>query len=1022
MTKAITLKLPWKGLCLLAMACSFHLKAETSTLLATTNPSDFPFYSTSQSIEKTISGTVLSSEDNMPLPGVSILLKGAGRGTVTDIDGKYSLEVPDEGAVLIFSSIGFEKQEVAVGNQTSIDLTLQVDMQQLGEVVVVGYGTQRRKDITGSVASVGSKDFNTGMSVAPEQLLQGKVAGVNIVQNSGQPGAPSTVTIRGVNSISAGNDPLYVIDGVPLQFSSSNKFVSSVQGSSPFSSEGTNPLNSINPSDIESIDILKDASATAIYGSRGANGVIMITTKSKSSGETLTYDTYVGVSSVRKTLPVLSADQYRDYATANNLAFPDEGADTFWQDEVFRSAVSQNHNIAFGGGSDASNYRASIGYTDQQGILLSSGLKKYTGRFNGTHKALEGRLRLGVNMTYGKTAEDNTPVSSNINNEGGNILKDAIRWAPTLPVTNPDGSYYQIGELRINPVSWVEVDDERYTGMFLGNVDAAFDLMDELTFRINLGHNDQYIERFTNMPASHPSGETDGGRASINKQQNYSSVAEATLTYNKEFNSNTNLSLLGGYSFQRFVTEYTFTEANNFVSSSVKWNLIQSGTILSNTSYKSANRLASVFGRANLRLKDRYLFTFTLRNDGSSRFGENNRWGLFPSGAFAWNITEEDFMKTSSFDQLKLRVGYGVTGNQEIPNDLYRQQLGIAGSAVYVLGGEAIPSVLPTNYANPDLQWEQTNQLNIGLDFGFLNNRLTGTLDYYEKYTNNLLLQFSTAAPSVVNTQWANVGEVENKGIELSLNADLMVDRPLSWNMNVNFSRNRNEVTSLSNSQFSREEIRTSPLSGVITPKDFSQIIRPGLPLGTFYGREFTGYDENGMETYLDTDGVAGADLVVIGNANPDFIYGMSHQFRYKRFDGSFTLRGVVGNDILNNTAAEFSYTNSTPGINILQSALTSGVSRDQTAQFSSQWLEDGSYLRMDNINIGYNFDVAALGFLKRARVYVTGQNLFVITGYSGYDPEVRTNTNGGGNAAIGIDYLAYPRPRVFMLGGSFAF
>ncbi|MDN3669446.1 TonB-dependent receptor [Echinicola jeungdonensis] len=976
----------------------------------------------SQTLEKTITGTVISSEDNLPLPGVSILVKGSSKGTVTDIDGKYTLEVPDENAVLIFSSIGFKKQEITVGERTTIDITMQMDTKQLGEVVVVGYGTQRRKDITGSVSSVSSKEFNTGISVAPEQLMQGKVAGVNIVQNSGQPGAPSTVRIRGVNSISAGNDPLYVIDGVPMQFGSANKFVSGMQGSSPFTSEGTNPLNSINPADIESIDILKDASATAIYGSRGANGVIIITTKSKSMGEAVTYDSYVGVSNIRKTLPVLSADEYRNYAESIDIPYPDEGANTFWQDEVFRTGLTHNHNVGFGGGNVSSSYRASFGHTSQEGILRSSGLKKYTGRFNGTHKAMEGKLRLGINMTYGKTNEDNTPISSNINNEGGNILKDAIRWAPTLPVRNSDGSFYQLGQLRINPVSWVEVDDERNTNLFLGNVDIAFDIMNDLTFKVNLGHTDENVERYTNMPATHPSGESEGGRASINKLRNFSSIMEATLTYNKNLSPNTNLNILGGYSFQRFVTQYTFTDANNFVSSSVKWNLIQSGNILANTSYKSANRLASVFGRANFRLKDRYMFTFTLRNDGSSRFGENNRWGLFPSGAFAWNINEEEFFKSNTIDNLKLRLGYGVTGNQEIPNDLYRQQLSIAGSSVYVLGGEAIPSVLPTNYANPDLQWEQTNQLNVGLDFGFLDGRLTGTIDYYEKYTNNLLLQFSTAAPSVVNTQWANVGKVENKGIEFALNAGLIVDRPVTWDMSFNVSHNKNEVVSLSNDQFSRDEIRTAPLSGVITPKDFSQIIKPGLSLGTFYGRKFTGFDENGMETYLDEDGVDGADLVVIGNAQPDLNFGMSHQWKWKNFDASVSLRGVVGNEVLNNTGAEFSYTNSFPGINILRSALDSDVSRDQTAQFSSRWLEDGSFLRLDNMNIGYNFDVSSLDFLGKARIYVTGQNLFVLTGYSGFDPEVRTNTNAGGPAAIGIDYLSYPRPRVFMLGGSISF
>ena len=972
--------------------------------------------------EWSIKGKVVA-ESGESLPGVTVLLKGTTNGTITDLDGNFSLSVPESPGTLVFSFIGFTSVEKEFSGPATLNVTLVEDVKALEEVVVVGYGTEKRKDLTGAVASVSSKDFNPGIAVAPEQLLQGKVAGVDIVQNSGQPGAASTVRIRGATSISAGNDPLYVVDGVPLQFGSSNMFVSSMQGSSPFTSQASNPLNAINPADIESIDILKDASATAIYGSRGANGVIVITTKSKKLGETVSYDTYVSSSSVRRTLPFLSANDYRNYAQSNDLQFPDEGANTNWQDEIFRTAWSQNHNLAFGGGSEESNYRASLGYTAQEGVILSSGLEKYTGRFNANHKAFEGRLRMGVNMTYGKIMEDNTPISSNINNEGGNILKDALRWAPTLPVRNADGSFYQIGELRINPVSWVEVDDERNTNLFLGSGNIAYDIAEGLTLRVNGGYTDEAVERFTNVPATHPAGETEGGRATINKLKNYSTLFETTLNYNKEISESSSLSVLGGYSFQRFVNEYTFTEANQFVSSAVKWNLIQSGNILSNTSFKTANRLMSVFGRVNYKLMERYLFTFTLRNDGSSRFGENNRWGLFPSGAFAWRISDEPFFSPEVISNLKLRVGYGITGNQELPNDLYRQQLSIAGSAVYVLGGVAVPSVLPSNYANPDLQWEQTSQLNVGLDFGFLEERLSGSLDYYIKHTSDLLLQFSTAAPSVVTSQWANVGEVENRGIELTLNAGIIRSDDFSWDVNLNFAKNENKVLSLSNDQFSREEIKTSRLSGVVAEGSSTQIIRPGLPLGTFYGRQFIGYDESGMEMYLDEDGVDGPDLVVIGNALPDFTYGFTNNVRWKNFDASATLRGVVGNDIFNNTAAEFSYPNSAPGVNVLQSAIeNTEMSRAQTATFSSRWIEDGSYLRVDNISIGYSFNTDKIPFLQRARLYVTGQNLFVLTDYTGFDPEVRTNTNQGGAAPIGIDYLSYPRPRVFQLGGSFSF
>lgn len=977
----------------------------------------FLIHSSGYAQEKIITGTV-TDVSNLPLPGVNISVGQSNRGTITDFNGNYSITATI-GETLIFSYLGFKTSEVIVGSGDNYNISLDTDNSQLDEVVVIGYGTQKRKDVTGAIGSIKSEDFIEGVPVAPEQLIQGRVAGVSIVQSSGSPGASSTVRIRGNSSISAGNSPLYVVDGVPLQFGSVNnniKVGSADGATTPLSTDVSNPLNIINANDIESIDILKDASATAIYGSRGANGVIIITTKNKGrSGDYITYNMSMGVSSVRENLPVLNATQYRKYANDNNLPFSDEGASTNWQDEIFRVAATQNHNISFAGGSPTSNFRASLGYSDEEGIIISSGLKKYTARINGNHKALDGKLNLDLNVSYAQIDDDKAPISSNIGNEGGNILKDAIRWAPTLPVYNADGSYYQIGELRINPVSWVDVTDESQTNVFLGNISTSYSILPFLKFNLDIGMSNERSDRYTHVPDSHPAGETDGGIASISKFENSTIITESNFTFDKKISSNSHLTALLGYSFQRFEAENTFMQANHFVSSATKWNLMQSGNALSNTSFKEANRLASYYGRINYRLMEKYLFTFTLRRDGSSRFGGNNKWGTFPSGAIAWNMADESFLAETKVSNLKVRLAYGITGNQELPNYLYMEQLGITGSSIYYLNGEAVPAVLPTNYANPDLKWEQTAQSNFGVDFGFLDERFTGSVDIYSKKTSDLLLSFSTAAPSVVSSQWANVGEVTNKGVEVNLNAGVVESSDFTWNTNVNFSINKNKVVSLSSDTFSREEIRTGAGSGVVANQLRTQIIKPGLPLGTFYGKQFTGFDSNGLETYLDVDGVPGADEVVIGQIDPDFIFGFNNNFTYKKFDATINFRGSIGNDLYNNTEAEFSYPSSAPGINVLESVLSTEASRQQNAEFSSRWIQDASFLRLDNISIGYNFDVSKVGFIKKARLYVSGKNLFVLTSYSGYDPEV--STRGGG-----IDYLSYPRPRTFIIGASISF
>ncbi|MCB0643460.1 MAG: SusC/RagA family TonB-linked outer membrane protein, partial [Phaeodactylibacter sp.] len=754
----------------------------------------------------------------------------------------------------------------------------------------------------------------------------------------------------------------------------------------------------------------------AIYGSRGANGVIIITTKNKKgAGDYVTYNGYTSFSSVPRQLPFLSADDYRKYANEDGLPFSDEGANTNWQDEIFRTGFSQSHNLAYAGGSETSNFRASFGYTDEEGVIISSNLKKYNARLNGVHKAINDRLQIATTFSFSHIDDDKVPISSSIFNEGGNILKDALRWAPTLPVYNEDGSFYQIGELRVNPVSWQELDDISKTNMFLGNVSTSLQILKSLKLQLDLGYSNEARNRYTAVPDTHPAGETSGGNASISKFLNTTVLSETTLEYNANVTSKCNLTALVGYSFQRFENENTYTQANQFVSTSVGWNLMQSGTILANTSFKQANRLASYYGRLNYSVADKYLLTFTLRRDGSSRFGGNNQWGTFPSGAFAWNIADEDFLSGKNISTLKLRVGYGITGNQELPNYLYQEQLGISGSSIYFLGGQAVPAVLPTNYANPDLKWETTAQANIGIDFGFMDERISGSVDLYNKTTSDLLLSFSTAAPSVVETQWANVGGVNNKGVEVNLNGVVARSAKFSWRTNLNAAYNQNEVVSISNSTFEREEILFAEGSGVVGGAVNIQVIRPGLPLGTFYGRVFTGYDEAGLEVYQDEDGDGEADLVPIGQINPDWTYGFNNSFTFGKFDAAINFRGVVGNDIYANTLAEFSYQSQFPGVNVLESALTSEASREQVAEFSSQWLQSGTFLRLDNASIGYSFDVSGSSAIKNARIYITGRNLFVLTNYEGYDPEV--STRGGG-----VDYLAYPRPRVYMIGGNITF
>ncbi|MEQ9441320.1 MAG: TonB-dependent receptor [Cyclobacteriaceae bacterium] len=961
-----------------------------------------------------ISGTVTSSENGEPVPGVNVVEKGTSNGAITDIEGNFKIDVSAD-ATLIFSSIGYQSVEVPVENRSVIDVKLMVDVTSLQEVVVVGYGTVKKSDLTGSVSSLNSEEFNQGPQLAAQQLIQGKIAGVNISKNSGKPGGSNTIRIRGGTSITASNEPLYVIDGVPISSNSgANQANISTSNTNFFDQEPVNPLMTLNPNDIASVVVLKDASATAIYGSRGANGVIMITTKQGRAGRAqFTYDVSGGVSTVANTLDVLSADRYREVINDLELPLDDRGGNTNWQDEIYRTAYQHNHYLSFSGGGDQTMYRASVGYGKQQGIMLGSELTQTNARININHSELNEKLLFDLRVNYGENQSSQSPVSNTVGSELGSSLNyESYVFNPTYPIRDENGDYYHVPPFRINPVSFsTDLADERENRRFISSFSTTYKILDPLSVKVNLGYTRQEINRNSFISKTNPLGEGLGGYASVQKLADYSKLLETTVSFNKSYGQHA-IDAVAGYSYQYFRDEALHNTANGFLSDEFKWYSLQAASTISQVSTGiGSSKLISFYGRVNYNYDNRYFFTGTIRQDGSSRFGSGNKWGVFPSTAVAWRISQEDFFNVSSVSDLKLRASYGITGNQEIGNLNSITTLG-ASTVGYLVGGQRVTIVLPQQYANPDLKWEQTEQFDIGLSFGLFDHRLYGNIDYYNKTTSDLLLQIAVPSPSVISTQLANVGSVENKGVEIELGAEIINRPDFQWNANLNFSRNRNQVLSLSNAQWQGEDIKTAPVKGQGLSGIYAQLITPGKSIGTFYGKKFTGI-ENGVEQFEEEE-------QVIGNAQPDFTYGLSNTFGYGNWDLTINLRGSVGNDVYNMTANNLGYMSNLPGRNVFDIAVESGVGRDQPKQYSSRWIEDGSFLRLDNISLAYTFDTDT--FLSNARVYVMGQNLFLLTGYSGLDPEVNSDVSGTGVAPLGIDYLSYPRARTVSIGATFSF
>ena len=969
-----------------------------------------------QTSENTIQG-VVTDANGEPIIGANIMIEGTTTGTITDFDGRFTLDVP-ENATLQISYIGFVSQNVKVNGRKDITVKLVEDAKTLDEVVVVGYGTMKKSDLTGSVSSITSDNFKLGTDLTPQQLMQGAFSGVNISQNSGKPGGSNTIRVRGGTSISASNDPLYVIDGVPISTSAGvNQSNISTATTDFFDQEPINPLSNINPNDIESINILKDASATAIYGSRGANGVIMITTKKGKAGvRQLDYSFNLGISTVANKLDVLTGDEYRQTVTDLGLTLDDKGMNTDWQDVIFRTAISQNHYVSFMSGSEKTSYRASAGYSNQNGIMEGSGMKSANARVNINHKALNDKLKLNLNISYGETDSDQAPVSNTVGSEmGSSMLYEAYVFNPTYPIYDENGDYYDVPPYRVNPASFAkELLDERGTSQFLGNLTADWNFYKPFTLQVNVGYNKNTISRNSYISKSNLLGNSNNGYVTVQKLSDYSKLLETILKYNQSFGKH-HIDAMIGYSWQYFYGEGQTTKAYGFLSDNFKWySLAAAQTVESISSYAESNTLISMYGRVNYNYADKYLLTATVRRDGSSRFGSGNKWGVFPSVAASWRISQEDFFQNDVMSDLKLRVSFGITGSQEIGNYNSLSTLG-ASTNGYLVGGEKVTIVLPQQYTNPDLKWEQTAQTDVGIDFGFFNGRIRGSIDYYYKKTTDLLLSVAVPSPSLITTQIANVGTVTNQGIELDLAFDLMRRKNFSWEANLNLSHNKNEVVSLSNDKWTGDNMQVAPCQGQGLSGTYAQLIMPGQPIGTFYGKRFIGIVD-GVEQFAN-DG----ESEVIGCAQPDLTFGLGTNLQYKNWTFSLNFRGSIGNDVYNCTANNLAYLSNLPGRNVLREAVTSGVSRDQAKVFSSRFIEDGSFVRLDNISLGYNFSLPKL-YVSNARIFVSAQNLFTITGYSGADPEVNSEISRTGVAPLGVDYLSYPRARTFSMGVNLSF
>ena len=930
-------------------------------------------------------------------------------GATTDENGKYRIsDVPPGAYTLTVTYVGYANfsQSVTVGaNTLTVNAALAADYQNLNEVVVVGYGTKQIKDLTGSITSVGSDQFLNGNITTPMSLIAGKVAGVQIISNGGAPGAGNTIRIRGGTSLNASNDPLIVIDGVPLD----NNTISGAQ----------NPLSLINPNDIENITVLKDASAAAIYGSRAANGVIIVTTKRATAGSNklgIEFNSNNSLSDLNKSVDVLSADQLRtlidSFGNDNQKKYAGE-ANTDWQKEIYRTAFSSDNNISFMGGISQLPYRLSLGYLLQNGVLINSYLQRGSANVNLTPSFFDDHLKVTVNFNFGYTF-------NSFSDQGA--VGTAVGFAPTQPIysdTTAFGGYFEwldptTGKPAAlaprNPLGLVnQRDDTSHVYRYTGNIvlDYKFHFLPELRANLNVGGDWSRSHGGVVVPAEAASYYTQGGLYNHYKQSKDNKLFEFYLNYAKDLKSaNSKIDVTGGYSYQDWLTDQPSYPSLNAAGDTIT---------VAGIPYKTENTLISFYGRLNYTFMDRYLLTLTLRDDGSSRFSPDTRWGLFPSAAFAWRVSDENFLKNSkSISNLKLRLGYGQTGQQDVNNDypyLANYSQGDP-TAEYQFGADYFYVLRPAGY-DANIQWEETETYNIGIDYGFLNGRINGSLDFYVKNTSQLLSTIPVPAGSnFTNYILTNVGEMQNKGVEFSLDVVPYDSKDFTWDIGGNVTYNHNEITKLYKvNDTSTIGILTGNISGGVG--NTVQLQAVGYPTYSFYVYQ-QNYDENGKPIegdYTDFNGdgkITPDDRFIYQKAAPNVYASLYSSVRYKNWTAGFQLRGSWGNYLYNNIASNGGYFDNIDGARKFINNLNASYyeTQFQKAQYlSDYYVEDASFVRCDNISIGYNFKNL---ISKKIGLTLTGvvQNVFVISGYSGLDPEIYN----------GIDNNIYPRPTVYSL------
>jgi len=997
----------------------------------------------------TVVGTVRDVASAQGVASAGISIEGTRRGTTTAPDGSFLLtEVPAGTVRIVARAIGYGplvmEVTVTAGRTTTVDFSLVPQVQVMDEIVVTGYGSQRRAEITGAVATVDGDAANVGTVQNADQMIQGRVSGLTVTQSTGDPGAGVNIRVRGGTSISGSDEPLYVIDGVVIQNQATEPGGFGVGGGA---SPARNPLTLVNPADIKSITVLKDAAAAAIYGARGANGVILIETKQgERDRATFEYDGYVSFGSAAGSLDLLTGDEYRAFiqqqVNAGNLpASRLDGlgtANTNWENEVLRSTISHNHNISFAGGSSSTTYRASLNFMSTEGAALSSGQERFQGRLNARQYAWDDRLQIGLNLTASHIENDYVPFQ-NTGGFEGDLFQNMVVFNPTRPVTVTDDAtglvrYYEIGTGRQsvrNPVALAEqLQDFGNTTRVLGNIRTQLDITSNLRGQVIFGVDRSEGERKIYYPAESPVGAEWNGLAARRSQTLTGITFQGLVDWNQTFGSDNTVAVTGGYEFQDFSDGGAGAESRDFLTDAFGFDNLSAGANPQVPySYLNENRVVGFFGRLVYGLKDRYFLTGVVRRDGSSRFGADSKWGTFPAISASWRLSQERFLQDGMFSELRLRAGYGIQGNDAASSYASLVLLAPGEGYSYPFGDVKVVGVAPSQNPNPNLKWEQTAAFNLGLDFGFSDNRIAGSLDYYAKNTKDLLLSVTVPQPAPVGSRLENIGEVKNTGLEAQIDA-LLVTRPnFSWQAGLVFSTNSNEVKNLGGRTF----ITSGFVNGQGQTGQTSQRILPGEALGTFFGPEYVGNDDAGLQLFNDYDAdgnlvgqttsPSSDDFRVLGNANPDFTVGIRSNVVLGGFDASLLLRWEQGGMLFNNTALVYSTkSNALQDKNFLASAVDDGTGITQPAIYSSRWLESRTFLRLQNITLGYTFPLPAFfsGLGNTARLYVSADNLFLLSGYSGYDPEV--NIGASGLAARGIDYLNYPRQRVFTTGMRFTF